>query len=104
LSEILWEHDEQALLEINDELHFKALLDWPGLMDPLIEHLLVGRPNSLPLIVAWLILQVMVLHHEVEDFNLASLPVPCVPPLVVTLPSVKFPQYYIYYSRETYFQ
>jgi hypothetical protein len=93
LGEILWEHDEKALLEVNDELHFKALLDWPGLMDPLIEHLLVGRSNSLPLIVVRLILQIVVLHHEVEDFDLAGLPVPCVPPLVVTLTSVEFPQY-----------
>jgi hypothetical protein len=45
----------------------------------------------LPLIVVRLILQVMVLHHEVEDFNLAGLSVARVPPLEVTLPSVEFP-------------
>ena len=82
-------------MEINDELHIKALLERPGLVDPLIEHLLVSRPDSLPLIVVRLILQVMVLHHEVEDFYLACLPVARVPPLVLRLASVEFPQYYI---------
>ena len=62
-------------------------------MDPLIEHLLVGRPDSLPLVVARLILYVVVLNHEVEDFYLACLPVARVPPLVVRLASVEFSQY-----------
>ena len=81
-------------MEVYDELHIKALLERPGLVDPLIEHLLVGRPDSLPLVVARLILYVVVLH-EVEDFYLACLPVARVPPLVLRLASVEFPQYYI---------